>query len=351
VQPSALLDERAGTNEAGRRDRRRGGTMRLPSLRRLVPLLALVLAVVPGAGRAQDWPARPVTMVVPFPAGGNADIIARATAQALGEALGRQFVVDNRAGAGGNIGGAVVAKAAPDGYTLFFTTPAPVVLNKYIYKSLPYDPDRDFTPVALVAKSPLIVAMRPGFPAKTMAEMIAYAKANPGKINVGHPGNGTLGHITSELIQQSADVKLTNVPYRGSAPLMTDLLAGQIDLAMDFMPTYVPLVEDRKVGALAVTTARRTAQLPDTPTVQEGGVKGFEATAWYAIVAPAGTPAAIVDTVNRTVNAFLASEKGRTTLERNTMQPGGGTPADLKAFMASETAKWRPVIEAAKIEM
>ena len=324
---------------------------------RLTPLglfgLALALAptLAPGAAAAQDWPARPVSMVVPFPAGGNADVIARATAQALSEALGRQFVIENRAGAGGNIGGAAVAKATPDGYTLLFTTPAPVVLNKYIYKSLPYDPDRDFTPVALVAKSPLIVAARLDFPARSMPEMIAYARQNPGKINVGHPGNGTLGHITSELIQQFAGVKLTNVPYRGSAPLMTDLMAGQIDVAMDFLPTYVPLADDRRIAALAVTTAARTAQLPAVPTVQEAGFKGFEATAWYALVAPTGTPREVVEKVNRTVNDFLASEKGRTILERNTMQPGGGTPDDLKAFMAAETAKWKPVIEAARIEM
>ena len=321
--------------------------MRLLSL----GLVGLALALAPRGAVAQDWPARPLTLVVPFPAGGNADVIARATAQALSEALGKQFVVENRAGAGGNIGGAAVAKAAPDGYTLLFTTPAPVVLNKYIYKSLPYDPDRDFAPVALVAKSPLIVAARLDFPAKSVGEMIAYARQNPGKINVGHPGNGTLGHITSELIQQFAGVKLTNIPYRGSAPLMTDLMAGQIDVAMDFLPTYVPLAEGRRIAPLAVTTAARTTQLPAVPTVQEAGFQGFEATAWYAVVAPAGTPRAIVDKVNRTVNDFLASEKGRTILERNTMQAGGGSPEDLKAFIAAETARWKPVIEAAKIEM
>jgi tripartite-type tricarboxylate transporter receptor subunit TctC len=322
--------------------------MRLLSL----GLYGLVLALAPCHGAvAQEWPDRPVTVIVPFPAGGNADITARAVANALSEAFGKQFVVDNRAGAGGNIGGAAVAKATADGYTLLFTTPAPVVLNKLMYKSLPYDPDRDLMPVVLVAKSPLIITAKLEFPAKTLAELVAYARQKPNVVNVGNPGNGTLGHITSELIQQFAGVKMTNVPYRGSTPLMTDLLAGQIDVAMDFMPTYVPLVADRKIRPLAVTTSQRTTQLPDVPTVQEVGFRGFEATAWYAIVAPTGMPRDIVMKVNKVVNDFLKSDKGKAFLEQNTLQAVGGSPDDLKTFIASELAKWRPVIETAKITM
>jgi len=312
--------------------------------------LSLFLAPGQGAG-AETWPARPVTMIVPFPAGGPADIAARAVANALGEAFGKQFVVDNRAGAGGNIGGAAVAKAAPDGYTIMFTTPAPAAVNKLIYKNMSYDPARDLEPVVLVAKSPLIVTARLDFPASTLAELIAYAKQNPGKVNVGHPGIGTLGHITAELIEQFAGVKMTNVPYRGTTPLTTDLLAGQIDVAMDFMPTYVPLVEDNKIRGLAVTTAQRTTQLPKVPTVQEAGYKGFEATAWYAIVAPTGTPKDIVAKMNGAVNAFLKSDKGKAFLEQNTMQGAGGSPEDLKTFIAGELKKLAPVIEAAKISM
>src|SRR6185312_14932963 len=166
-----------------------------------------------------------------------------------------------------------------------------------------------------------------------------------------HPGNGTLGHITSELIQQFAGVKMTHVPYRGAAPLMTDLISGQVDAASDFMPTYLPLVAGGKLRALAVTTSQRIAELPDVPTVQEAGFKGFEATAWYAVVAPAGTPNDVVDKVNKAVNAYLGSEKGKAFLKQNTMQGAGGTPADLKAFIAGELAKWRPVIAAANISM
>jgi tripartite-type tricarboxylate transporter receptor subunit TctC len=322
--------------------------MRLLSL----GLLGLALALAPcHRAVAQEWPNRPVTMIVPFPAGAAVDTLARAVAYALSENFGKQFIVDNRAGAGGNIGGTAVAKAAADGHTWLFGTPAPIALNKFMYKGLSYDSERDFMPVVLVAKSPMIIAATSGFPAKTLPDLIAYARQNPGKVNVGHPGNGTLGHITSALIQQFAGVEMTNVPYRGSAPLITDLLSGQIDVAMDFMPTYLPLVADGKVRAVAVTTSARVSQLPDVPTVQEAGFKGFEATAWYAIVAPTGTPSDIVAKVNQAVNAFLRSDKGKTVLEQNSLQGVGGSPEDLKAFIDGERAKWRPVIEAAKIAM
>jgi tripartite-type tricarboxylate transporter receptor subunit TctC len=315
-------------------------------------LFGLALALAPCHGAvAQDWPDRPVTMIVPFPAGGAIDVLARALGNSLSETFGKQFIVDNRTGAGGNIGGAAAAKAPADGYTFLFGTPAPIALNKLMYKGLSYDSDKDFTPVALVAKSPLIITAKLDFPAKTLGELIAYAKQNPGKVNVGHPGNGTLGHITSELTQQFAGVQMTNVPYRGSAPLMTDLLAGQVDVAMDFMPTYVPLVNDKKIRALAVTTSRRAAQLPDVPTAQEAGFKDYEASAWYAMVAPTGTPKDIIGKLNTAVNAFLKSDKGRAVLEQNGMQAVGGSPEVLKEFIASELTKWRPVIEAAKISM
>jgi tripartite-type tricarboxylate transporter receptor subunit TctC len=319
-------------------------------------LLGLALALAPceravAQDKAQGWPERPVTFIVPFPAGAAVDALARAVATELSEKFGKQFIVDNRAGAGGNLGGASVARSAADGYTLLFGTPAPIALNKLMYKELAYDSERDFTPVVLVAKSPLVVTAKLDFPAKTLAELIAYAKQNPGKVNVGVPGNGTLGHITSALIQQFAGVEMTNVPYRGSAPLMTDLLGGQIDVAMDFMPSYLPLVAGGKVRALAVTTSARAAQLPDVATVQEAGFAGFEATAWYAIVAPTGTPPEIVNRLNDAVNAFLRSDKGRAILEQNALQGVGGSPDDLKAFIAGELAKWGPVIAAAKITM
>jgi len=322
------------------------------TMRLLALMLLNLLAFAPlDRAAAGEWPDRPVTFVVPFPAGAAVDALARAVANELSEKFGKQFIVDNRAGAGGNLGGASVARSPADGYTWLFGTPAPIALNKLMYKGLAYDSERDFTPVILVAKSPLVITAKLDFGTKTLAELIAYAKANPGKINVGHPGNGTLGHITSALIQQFAGIDMTNVPYRGSAPLMTDLLGGQIDVAMDFMPSYVPLVAGGKVRALAVTTSARAAQLPDVPTVHEAGLGNFEATAWYAMVAPTGTPPEIVAKLNAAVNAFITSDKGKAVLEQNALQGVGGTPEDLKAFIAGELAKWGPVITAAKITM
>lgn len=297
------------------------------------------------------WPDRPVTMIVPFPAGSAVDFLARATASELADKLGKPFIVENRTGAGGNIGGAAVAKAKPDGYTFLFGTPSPIAMNKLMYKGLTYDSEKDFTPVVLVARSPLMITVRNDFPAKSFAELIDYAKKNPGKVTAGNPGNGTLGHITAELIQQFTGVTMTAVPYRGTVPLMTDLLGGQVDVAVDFMPTYVPQVTEKKLRAMAVTTAKRAPQLPEVPTVQETGFKGFEATAWYAMVAPTGTPSEVIGKINKIVNDFLKMEKTRVLLEQNALEGIGGSPDDLKAFVAAEVKKWKPVIEAAKIQM
>jgi tripartite-type tricarboxylate transporter receptor subunit TctC len=312
-------------------------------------LLALLAGWLAGPARADNWPARNVTMIVPFPAGGSADLLARSVAQELSDKLGKAFVIDNRGGAGGNIGAAAVAKATPDGYTILFTTPAPIALNKLMYRNMPYDPETDFEPVVLIAKSPLIIAAKAGG-FSDLKEMIDFAKANPGKINLGHPGNGTLGHITSELLQQMTGVKVTHVAYRGTTPLMTDLLGATVDVAIDFMPAYVPLILDGKLKPLAVTSAARSNQLPNVPTANEAGLPGFEASAWYAIVVPKNAPDEVVRGINGVVNAWLASDKGKAILEQNGMQGAGGSAGDLKAFIASELNKWGPLIKAAKIE-
>jgi len=315
----------------------------------LAILIALTLPSL--VAHAQGWPNRPVTLIVPFPAGGNADVLARALAAELSEKLGQNFIVDNRTGAGGNIGGAAVAKAPADGYTMMFGTPGPIATNKLMYKSLPYDPEKDLVPVVLVARSPLIVVAHPSFPAKDLKELIAYAKANPGKVNAGNPGNGTLGHITSELLQQHSGIKMTHVPYRGTPPLTTDVLGGQIDVGFDFLSTYIPLVKDGKLRALAVTSRERVAELPDVMTVEQAGFAGFEASAWYAIVAPKGTPAEPIDKVNRIANDYLKSPKGKAQLATFVMQAAGGSPQDLAAYIKSELAKWGPIIKAANISM
>jgi len=312
------------------------------------PIMPIVKAQ---SANAQSWPSRPVLMIVPFPAGGATDTLARTVANAFSSRFGQQFVVENHGGAGGNVGAGLVARATPDGYTILFGTPGPVATNKLMYKNLSFDPEKDFTPIVLIAKSPLIIVAHPSIPAKDLDELAVYAKAHPGKLNVGYPGNGTLGHITAVLLQNDLGISMTGVPYRGTAPLSTDLLGGQVDLGMDFMSTYVPLVKDGKLRAIAVTSVRRVADLPDVMTVQEAGIKDFEATAWYALVAPTGVPADVVQKINDATNDFLASDKGKQTLKTFDMLPAGGTPADLRAYIGSELTKWGPVVKAANITM
>ena len=311
----------------------------------------LCLSLLCSSAWAQDnWPSRTISLVVPFPAGGNADIIAREIALALQEKLGQTVIVENRSGAGGNIGGAYVAKAKPDGYTFLFSTPAPAALNKLMYKSMQYDPAEDLSPVVLVSKSPLIiVAKQGGF--KTLKELLDFAKANPGKLNIGHPGKGTLGHITTVFLQKLGNVKVADVPYRGTAPLMTDLLGSHIDVAIDFLTTYVPLVKEGKLNALAVTTTTPSFQLPDVPTATSVGLPGFDASAWYAILGPKGTPKDATEKVNKIVNDWLKSEHGKKSLQQNGMDGIGGSPDDLKAFIDSELKKWAPLIKDANIEL
>ena len=308
-------------------------------------------SVVWAQNQAQTWPSRPVTIILRFAAGGGTDCWRGRSRRISVRGLASSSSSRIRTGAGGNVGAAFVAKAAPDGYTILFGTPGPLANNKLMYKNLPFDPEQAFVPIVLIAKSPLIIAAKASLPVKDIKELAALAKANPGKLNVGVPGNGTLGHITSVLVQKELGINMTNVPYRGTALVANDLIGGQVDLAMDFMPTYVPLVRDGKVRALAVTTTQRSSDLPDVKTVQEAGFKGFEATAWYALAAPAGTPNDIIDKLNAATNAFLKSPKGQQALATLSMQAVGGPPADLKAFIASELQKWGPVVKQANISM
>ena len=311
-------------------------------------LTAATLLAAPAL--AQAWPTRPVTMVVPFTPGTTSDVVGRTMAEHLGRALGQQVVVDNRAGAGGNIGAGVVAKAPPDGYTLLLATTAQAATNPLMYATMSFDPARDFSPVVLVGKAPVIVVARPDGPAKTLAEALAYAKANPDKLTAGFPGNGTLGHITGALLQQRAGIKLGQAQYRGSAQIITDLLGGHIDLGMDSMAGYVPNVQEGKLKALALASAQRWPALPDVPTVAESGLPGFEASVWYALLAPAGTPDAVVQKLNAAVNAFVREPATKEMFLKLGVEPVGGTPADLKAFTEAEVAKWTPIIKGADIK-
>ena len=321
--------------------------------RRVITAAALAIASVSASAQttsAQNWPSRVPTIVVSFPAGGPTDVLARAVATDLGDRLGQQFVVENRSGAGGNVGAASVAKAAADGYTLLFATTS-VVNNRFMYRNLPFDTDRDFAPIVLISKTPIVLVAATATGLRDLAGLVARAKTDPGKLNLGTPGHGTAAHITAEMLQRLAGFKLTHVPYRGSAPMIADLLGNQIDVVSDLLPTQIPQLKAGKYAGIAVTGALRSAALPDLPTVAESGFPGFEATSWNALLAPVGTPPDVIGKVNGSVNAYLRSDKGREDLAKFEMQAGGGTPDDLKAFMASEVAKWGPIIKAANIMM
>jgi tripartite-type tricarboxylate transporter receptor subunit TctC len=318
---------------------------------RIIALAAAALLLSPFAASAQAWPSRPVTMIVPFPAGGTADLLARGVARALSDELGQQFVVDNRPGAGGTTGAAAVVRAAPDGYTLLFASGSLAALDKFMLKNLPYDPTRDLVPVALVIKIPTAIIAGLDAPVSTFQAMVDYAKANSGKLSIGHAGVGSMAHITLELLQQKAGIVLTGVPYKGGAPMVTDVLGGHISLASDLLSNFVQLAADKKVRLLAVASAQRMRNLPEVLTVQELIHAPFEATAWFTVMAPAGTPAAIVQTVNAVTNRYLQSAAGKDLVARQSAEAGGGTPEEAAAFVRQEIDKWKPVIEAANISL
>jgi len=313
--------------------------------------LALAAAVVFTSPQAyaQAWPTREVKFVVPFTSGTTSDILARSVAEHVAGAIGKPVVVDNQGGAGGNLGAGSVAKAQPDGHTILFATTGPAATNKLMYKNLTFDPQKDFEPIVLIGKSPVIIAASPNVPAKTLKELTEYLKANPGKLNAGYPGNGTLGHITGELFQQRAQVKMGGIQYRGSAAIINDLLGGHIDVAMDSMAPYVTNVQEGKLRALAIAGTSRWPNLPDVPTVAESGLPGFEASVWYALLTPAGTPPDVVAKLNAAVNDFLKTSKAKDLFSKLGVQAVGGTPADLKKFVADEIEKWGPIVKGANI--
>jgi tripartite-type tricarboxylate transporter receptor subunit TctC len=298
---------------------------------------------------AETWPSRPVTIVVPFTAGTTSDIIARGLAQDLSQNFGQPFIIDNRGGAGGNIGAAFVAHAAPDGHTILLATTGQAATNKLMYHNMTYDPERDFVPIVLIGKSPIIVVARPDAPFSTLKEFIDFAKAKPNNATAGFPGNGTLGHITGELLQHTAAIKFSSAQYRGSAAILIDLSGSHIDVGMDSMAAYVPSVEARKIKALAIAGANRWSKLPDVPTTSESGLPGFEASVWYALLAPAGTPPDVTAKLNAATNEYLRSTKAKAFLDNLGVQIAGGTPDQLRTFTASEIERWAPVIKSANI--
>jgi tripartite-type tricarboxylate transporter receptor subunit TctC len=309
------------------------------------------LAAAPSSASAQAWPSHPVTIIVPFAAGTSADIMGRSLTQYLSETLGQSFVIDNRGGAAGNIGATAVAHAPADGYTLLLATTGQAATNKLMYQNLQFDPEGDFLPVVLIGKSPVLITARADAPFSTLKELFEYARVNPEKINTGSPGNGTLGHITSILLQSTANIKFNAaVQYRGAPAIITDLIGKNIDLAFDSMAAYVPTVQSGQIKALAMGGSQRWPKLGNVATVSESGLPGFEATVWYALLAPAKTPPEVIARMNEAANAYLNTEKAKALFNDLGLQAGGGSPADLKAFIASEVQKWGPIIKAANIK-
>ena len=310
--------------------------------------LAAMLAALPRAD-AQDYPSRPVKIIVPFPAGGTADVMPRVIGEWLSRKWGQPVVVENRTGAAGNIGAEAVAKAEPDGYTLLSAPPPPLVINQNLYPKLGFDPS-EFVPIVIMGRVPNALVVNPKLPLNSVAEVIAYAKANPGKLTSATQGNGTTSHLTSELFQMIADVKFQHVPYRGSAPALTDLVAGSVDLMFDNLGVSLPLVKGGQLKLLGVATPKRMASLPDVPTIAET-LPGFESAAWFAIVAPTKTPQAVVDKINADVNEALRQSDIVQRLTQLSAEPIGGTPQATAAYMREEIERWHKVIKAANVKL
>jgi tripartite-type tricarboxylate transporter receptor subunit TctC len=334
-----MVDEQEGVEEAMYRNIRRVLVL-------LVAVLAALAAPFTFAQSAANYPAKPVRLVVPFPAGGTTDILARAVAQKLSEAWGRQMIVDNRPGAGGNIGSDLVAKSAPDGYTLLMGTVSTHAINPSLYKNMPYDHVKDFAPVILVAGVPNVLVVNPSLPVHSVPELIAYAKANPGKLNFASSGNGTSIHLSGELFKAMTGVEMTHVPYKGSAPALTDLIGGQVQLMFDNLPSSLPFIKAGKLRALAVTSGARAAALPDLPTLAESGLPGFEASSWFGVLAPAGTPRDIVAKLNGAIAGWLASPEAKEKLLAQGAIAAGGAPDDFARHIGAETSKWAKVVKA-----
>jgi tripartite-type tricarboxylate transporter receptor subunit TctC len=324
------------------------------SARRLLLALAcagLLPATLPLSAwaQAQDFPSRPIRMVTPYPAGASTDLLARSVAAGMSKTLGQQVIVDTRPGAGGSLAAQEVARAAPDGYTFFLVSAGIVTMNQSIYKKLPYDPVKDFAPLTVAVRMPLVIVANPARPYRTTQELIAYAKANPGKVNYGSAGTGTSQHLGGELFKSMAGVDLLHVPYKGGAPAMTDLMGGQIDLMFVQAPSALPQVKSGKIRAIAVGSMKRSPDLPEVPTANETGVPGYDSDTWYGFVMPANVPPAIGQKLYAAIATALKDNTAQ--LNKEGFQVDGGTPQAMGETIRTESAKWAKVIKAAKIEM
>jgi tripartite-type tricarboxylate transporter receptor subunit TctC len=308
--------------------------------------LGAMFACIALGAFAQSYPNRPIRLVVPFPAAGTTDILARAAAQKLTESLGQAVVVDNRPGAGGNIGSDLVAKSAPDGYTLLMGTVGTHAINPSLYSKMPYDHVKDFVPVVLVAGVPNVLVVNPALPVNSVADLIKLAKDKPGTINFASSGSGTSIHLSGELFKTMAGVDMVHVPYKGSSPALTDLIGGQVQVMFDNLPSALPQIKGGKLRAIAVTSLKRAPALPDIPTINESGLPGFEASSWFGVLAPAGTPAPIVARINAEVNKWLQSADAREKLISQGAEAAGGSPEQFAAHIRAESDKWAKVVKA-----
>ncbi|MFN9475253.1 Bug family tripartite tricarboxylate transporter substrate binding protein [Acidovorax sp.] len=312
----------------------------------LAALAVAATAAIPAGAFAQAaYPNKTVTIVVPFAAGGTTDILARIIGQALTTELGQPVIVDNRAGAGGNIGGALAAKAPADGYTLFMGTVGTHAINASLYKKMPFDPIKDFAPLTRVANVPNLLVANPAQPYKSVKELIAYAKANPGKVNFGSSGNGSSIHLSGELFKSLAKVDMVHVPYKGSAPAVTDLLGNQIGIMFDNMPSAIQHVRSGKLVPIAVTTAKRSPELPNVPTIAEAGVPGYEATSWFGMFAPTGTPAPVLTKLNTALVKVLNQAEVKKKINEQGAETYSETPEQFAAFIKTDSVKWGKVVQ------
>ena len=315
------------------------------SITRRAALILAASAALAGAAHAQDkYPSRPVTLIVPQAAGGANDAIARVVAQKLTEQTGHQFIVDNRPGAGGNIGTAFAAKAKPDGYTLMLTTNSAHVINPSLYKSTGFDPVKDFEPVAGVATAGYVLVANPSFPAKNVSELVALARQQPGKITIASAGNGTLNHLIGEMLGKATGIDMVHVPYKGAAAAVTDLVAGQVQVSVQSLPSSISFIRSGKLKVLGTVNEKRVAALPDVPTIGET-VKGFGSTPWYALFAPAGTPKAIVQQLNAEINKALDARDVQEKLAGVGTEPYKANPEQLATVVREDLPRWARIVK------
>lgn len=312
-------------------------------------LFAAVVAAPPS--NAAEYPDKPVRIVLPYPAGGGADVIGRPLGQHLSDRMGQRFVLDNRGGAGGNIAMELVAKSPADGYTLVLALTAQLAVNQSLYREVPFDALKDYEPVSLLASAPYFLAVHPSVPARTVEEFIKLARANPGKLTFGSSGNGGGPHLSMELFKSMAKVDLLHVPYRGAGPALPNLIGGQVDAMFVSYGTAAANIRAGNIRVLAVTTPRRSAAMPDVPTMSEAGLPGYDSGVWYALLAPRGTPKAIVNKLNSEVNALLSGSELRNRLLTDGLTPIGSTPNELSNYMKSERSKWTSVVKNAGVRI